>query len=156
MMDINQTRNTCHTPSHRVDSRLMDIEGASVFPCLQECHASRAVLQRHFPEHPIKPRVDHRGRSAGIHFKMMNLKPSDGTPGYLSVRIKATLSASQFGDQLILEARYLKVTSAASGNLECASVEAVFAREIICAGTQTMPVMSLIDLAPPISRWCHG
>ena len=94
----------------------------------------------HFPQHPIMPGVliiEAMAQAAGIlGFKMMDVKPSDGTLYYFVGSDKLRFRQPVLpGDQLILEAKYLSVKRGI-WKFECeASVDgkAVCSAEIICA-----------------------
>ena len=94
----------------------------------------------HFPDRPIMPGVliiEAMAQAAGIlGFKMMDLKPSDGTLYYFVGSDKLRFRQPVVpGDQLILEARYLS-SKRSIWKFECkASVDGkeVCSAEIICA-----------------------
>ena len=132
MMDINQIRE--YLP-HRYPFLLvdrvaeLDIEGKRI-RAYKNVSINEPFFNGHFPEHPIMPGVliiEAMAQAAGIlGFKMMDLKPSDGTLYYFVGSDKLRFRQPVVpGDQLILEARYLSKASV-DGKEVCSA-------EIICA-----------------------
>lgn len=94
----------------------------------------------HFPQHPIMPGVliiEAMAQAAGLlGFKMMNVKPSDGTLYYFVGSDKLRFRQPVVpGDQLQLEARHLS-NKRGIWRFSCRAVvgtQEVCAAEIICA-----------------------
>ena len=142
MMDINQIRE--YLP-HRYPFLLvdrvaeLDLEGKSI-RAYKNVSINEPFFNGHFPEHPIMPGVliiEAMAQAAGIlGFKMMNMKPSDGTLYYFVGSDKLRFRQPVVpGDQLQLEAKYLS-NKRSIWKFECKAIvegKEVCSAEIICA-----------------------
>jgi 3-hydroxyacyl-[acyl-carrier-protein] dehydratase len=143
MMDINEIRE--YLP-HRYPFLLvdrvaeMDLEEGKNIRAYKNVTINEPFFNGHFPQHPIMPGVliiEAMAQAAGIlGFKMLNVKPADGTLYYFVGSDKLRFRQPVVpGDQLILEAKFLSVKRSI-WKFECrASVEGkeVCSAEIICA-----------------------
>ena len=142
MMDINQIRE--YLP-HRYPFLLvdrvaeLDLEGKSI-RAYKNVSINEPFFNGHFPEHPIMPGVliiEAMAQAAGIlGFKMMNMKPSDGTLYYFVGSDKLRFRQPVVpGDQLQLEAKYVS-NKRSIWKFECKAIvegKEVCSAEIICA-----------------------
>ncbi|WP_397377339.1 3-hydroxyacyl-ACP dehydratase FabZ [Pseudomonas sp.] len=142
MMDINQIRE--YLP-HRYPFLLvdrvaeLDLEGKSI-RAYKNVSINEPFFNGHFPEHPIMPGVliiEAMAQAAGIlGFKMMNMKPSDGTLYYFVGSEKLRFRQPVVpGDQLQLEAKYVS-NKRSIWKFECKAIvdgKEVCSAEIICA-----------------------
>ncbi|MBA4290740.1 MAG: 3-hydroxyacyl-[acyl-carrier-protein] dehydratase FabZ [Pseudomonas sp.] len=142
MMDINQIRE--YLP-HRYPFLLvdrvaeLDLEGKSI-RAYKNVSINEPFFNGHFPEHPIMPGVliiEAMAQAAGIlGFKMMDMKPSDGTLYYFVGSDKLRFRQPVVpGDQLQLEAKYLS-NKRSIWKFECKAIvdgKEVCSAEIICA-----------------------
>jgi 3-hydroxyacyl-[acyl-carrier-protein] dehydratase len=142
MMDINQIRE--YLP-HRYPFLLvdrvaeLDLEGKCI-RAYKNVSINEPFFNGHFPEHPIMPGVliiEAMAQAAGIlGFKMMNMKPSDGTLYYFVGSDKLRFRQPVVpGDQLQLEAKYLS-NKRSIWKFECKAIvdgKEVCSAEIICA-----------------------
>lgn len=142
MMDINQIREYLphRYPFLLVDRvALLDLEGKSI-RAYKNVSINEPFFNGHFPEHPIMPGVliiEAMAQAAGIlGFKMMNMKPSDGTLYYFVGSDKLRFRQPVVpGDQLQLEAKYLS-NKRSIWKFECKAIvegKEVCSAEIICA-----------------------
>lgn len=142
MMDINQIREYLphRYPFLLVDRVIeLDIEKKDI-QAIKNVSSNEPFFSGHFPENPIMPGVliiEAMAQTAGIlGFKMMNLKPEDGTLYYFVGSNKLRFRQPVVpGDQLILKANFLSrkrsiwkfgCQAAVSDNVVCSA-------EIICA-----------------------
>ncbi len=142
MMDINEIRE--YLP-HRYPFLLvdrvaeLDLEGKRI-RAYKNVSINEPFFNGHFPQHPIMPGVliiEAMAQAAGIlGFKMMDLKPADGTLYYFvgsdKLRFRSPVTP---GDQLSLEARFVSCKRSI-WKFDCtASVDGkeVCSAEIICA-----------------------
>ena len=120
--------------------RVIEIVPDERIVALKNVTANEPFFNGHFPEHPIMPGVliiEAMAQAAGIlGFKMMGVKPADGTLYYFvgsdKLRFRSPVTP---GDQLVLEAKYLS-DRRSIWKFECrASVDGkeVCSAEIICA-----------------------
>lgn len=144
MMDINEIREYLphRYPFLLVDRVVdMDLEGDSQrIRAYKNVTINEPFFNGHFPQHPIMPGVliiEAMAQAAGIlGFKMMDVKPADGTLYYFVGSDKLRFRQPVLpGDQLMLDAKFL---SAKRGiwKFECqATVDGkpVCSAEIICA-----------------------
>lgn len=142
MMDINEIRE--YLP-HRYPFLLvdrvatLDLEGRCI-RAYKNVSINEPFFNGHFPEHPIMPGVliiEAMAQAAGIlGFKMLNVKPADGTLYYFVGSDKLRFRQPVVpGDQLILEARFIS-SKRNIWKFDCqAHVEGkeVCSAEIICA-----------------------
>lgn len=142
MMDINEIRE--YLP-HRYPFLLvdrvqeLDIEAQRI-RAYKNVSINEPFFTGHFPAHPIMPGVliiEAMAQAAGIlGFKMMGVKPADGTLYYFVGSDKLRFRQPVLpGDQLILEARFLS-SKRQIWKFSCtASVadKVVCSAEIICA-----------------------
>ena len=143
MMDINQIREYLphRYPFLLVVDRVaeLDLEGKSI-RAYKNVSINEPFFNGHFPEHPIMPGVliiEAMAQAAGIlGFKMMNMKPSDGTLYYFVGSDKLRFRQPVVpGDQLQLEAKYLS-NKRSIWKFECKAIvdgKEVCSAEIICA-----------------------
>lgn len=142
MMDINEIREYLphRYPFLLVDRVVdLDVEGKTI-RAYKNVSINEPFFNGHFPGHPIMPGVliiEAMAQAAGVlGFKMMGLKPIDGTLYYFvgsdNLRFRSPVLP---GDQLILEAKYLS-NKRSIWKFECrATVDGkeVCSAEIICA-----------------------
>lgn len=142
MMDITEIRE--YLP-HRYPFLLvdrvseLDLEGKRI-RAYKNVSINEPFFNGHFPHHPIMPGVliiEAMAQAAGIlGFKMMNVKPADGTLYYFvgsdKMRFRAPVTP---GDQLVLEASFISAKRSIWKFACKASVDGkeVCAAEIICA-----------------------
>ncbi|AJE15897.1 3-hydroxyacyl-ACP dehydratase FabZ [Stutzerimonas balearica] len=142
MMDINDIREYLpHRYPFLLVDRVVELDTeAKRIRAYKNVTINEPFFTGHFPQHPIMPGVliiEAMAQAAGIlGFKMMDVKPSDGTLYYFVGSDKLRFRQPVLpGDQLILEAKYLSVKRGI-WKFECeASVDgkAVCSAEIICA-----------------------
>ncbi|HCW96912.1 MAG TPA: 3-hydroxyacyl-[acyl-carrier-protein] dehydratase FabZ [Pseudomonas sp.] len=142
MMDINEIREYLpHRYPFLLVDRVVELDTeAKRIRAYKNVTINEPFFTGHFPQHPIMLGVliiEAMAQAAGIlGFKMMDLKPSDGTLYYFVGSDKLRFRQPVLpGDQLILEAKYLSVKRGI-WKFECeASVDgkAVCSAEIICA-----------------------
>ena len=142
MMDINEIREYLpHRYPFLLVDRVVELDTeAKRIRAYKNVTINEPFFTGHFPQHPIMPGVliiEAMAQAAGIlGFKMMDVKPSDGTLYYFVGSDKLRFRQPVLpGDQLILEAKYLSVKRGI-WKFECeASVDgkAVCSAEIICA-----------------------
>ena len=142
MMDINEIREYLpHRYPFLLVDRVVELDTeAKRIRAYKNVTINEPFFTGHFPQHPIMPGVliiEAMAQAAGIlGFKMMDVKPSDGTLYYFVGSDKLRFRQPVLpGDQLILEAKYLRVKRGI-WKFECeASVDgkAVCSAEIICA-----------------------
>lgn len=142
MMDINEIREYLphRYPFLLVDRVLeLDIEAKSI-RAYKNVSINEPFFNGHFPHHPVMPGVlvlESMAQAAGIlGFKMMGVKPADGTLYYFvgaeKLRLRQPVTA---GDQLILDAKFISVKRTI-WKFECqATVDdrVVSSAEVICA-----------------------
>ena len=120
--------------------RIVEIELGKRAVGLKNVTINEPFFPGHFPHNPVMPGVliiEAMAQAAGIlGFKMMDLKPSDGTLYYFVGSDKLRFRQPVVpGDQLMLEARYLS-SKRSIWKFECkATVDGkeVCSAEIICA-----------------------
>jgi 3-hydroxyacyl-[acyl-carrier-protein] dehydratase len=142
MMDINEIREYLpHRYPFLLVDRVVELDTeAKRIRAYKNVTINEPFFTGHFPQHPIMPGVliiEAMAQAAGIlGFKMMDVKPSDGTLYYFVGSDKLRFRQPVLpGDQLILEAKYLSVKRGI-WKFECeARVDgkAVCSAEIICA-----------------------
>ncbi len=142
MMDINEIREYLpHRYPFLLVDRVVELDTeAKRIRAYKNVTINEPFFTGHFPQHPIMPGVliiEAMAQAAGIlGFKIMDVKPSDGTLYYFVGSDKLRFRQPVLpGDQLILEAKYLSVKRGI-WKFECeASVDgkAVCSAEIICA-----------------------
>ncbi len=142
MMDINEIHEYLpHRYPFLLVDRVVELDTeAKRIRAYKNVTINEPFFTGHFPQHPIMPGVliiEAMAQAAGIlGFKMMDVKPSDGTLYYFVGSDKLRFRQPVLpGDQLILEAKYLSVKRGI-WKFECeASVDgkAVCSAEIICA-----------------------
>ncbi len=142
MMDINEIREYLpHRYPFLLVDRVVELDTeAKRIRAYKNVTINEPFFTGHFPQHPIMPGVliiEAMAQAAGIlGFKMMDVKPSDGTLYYFVGSDKLRFRQPVLpGDQLMLEAKYLSVKRGI-WKFECeASVDgkAVCSAEIICA-----------------------
>ena len=142
MMDINEIRE--YLP-HRYPFLLvdrvseLDVEGKRI-RAYKNVSINEPFFNGHFPQHPIMPGVliiEAMAQAAGIlGFKMMNVKPADGTLYYFvgsdKLRFRSPVTP---GDQLVLEASFISAKRSIWKFACQATVDGkeVCSAEIICA-----------------------
>lgn len=142
MMDINEIREYLpHRYPFLLVDRVVDINvETKTISAYKNVSVNEPFFTGHFPACPIMPGVliiEAMAQAAGIlGFKMLDLKPADGTLYYFvgcdKLRFRLPVTP---GDRLVLEARFLS-TKRSVWKFACrASVEGkeVCAAEIICA-----------------------
>lgn len=142
MMDINEIREYLpHRYPFLLVDRVVDINvETKTISAYKNVSVNEPFFTGHFPACPIMPGVliiEAMAQAAGIlGFKMLGLKPADGTLYYFvgcdKLRFRLPVTP---GDRLVLEARFLS-TKRSVWKFACrASVDGkeVCAAEIICA-----------------------
>ena len=144
MMDINEIREYLpHRYPFLLVDRVVDMElegDTQRIRAYKNVTINEPFFNGHFPQHPIMPGVliiEAMAQAAGIlGFKMMNVKPADGTLYYFVGSDKLRFRQPVLpGDQLMLDAKFLSVKRGI-WKFECqATVDGkpVCSAEIICA-----------------------
>lgn len=143
MMDINEIREYLphRYPFLLVDRVVeLDVTEGKTIRAYKNVSVNEPFFNGHFPAHPIMPGVliiEAMAQAAGIlGFKMLDVKPADGTLYYFVGTDKLRFRQSVLpGDQLVLEARFLS-NKRSIWKFECrASVDGkeVCSAEITCA-----------------------
>lgn len=142
MMDINEIREYLphRYPFLLVDRVVdLDVEGQRI-RAYKNVSINEPFFTGHFPQHPIMPGVliiEAMAQAAGIlGFKMLDVKPSDGTLYYFVGSDKLRFRQPVLpGDQLILEARFISMKRGI-WKFDCQATvdeKSVCSAEIICA-----------------------
>ncbi|TLX63943.1 3-hydroxyacyl-[acyl-carrier-protein] dehydratase FabZ [Stutzerimonas nosocomialis] len=142
MMDINEIREYLpHRYPFLLVDRVVDLDTeAKRIRAYKNVTINEPFFNGHFPQHPIMPGVliiEAMAQAAGVlGFKMLDVKPSDGTLYYFVGSDKLRFRHPVLpGDQLILEARFLSVKRGI-WKFDCQATvdeKPVCSAEIICA-----------------------
>ncbi|MBA1274263.1 3-hydroxyacyl-[acyl-carrier-protein] dehydratase FabZ [Stutzerimonas nosocomialis] len=142
MMDINEIREYLpHRYPFLLVDRVVELDTeAKRIRAYKNVTINEPFFNGHFPQHPIMPGVliiEAMAQAAGVlGFKMLDVKPSDGTLYYFVGSDKLRFRHPVLpGDQLILEARFLSVKRGI-WKFDCQATvdeKPVCSAEIICA-----------------------